>query len=233
MTSSLFTAVKLRLLDRILRDAHRPNRIDAHARVSPLATVIASELHGRVSVADHARLYHVWLSGPVSIGASSSLWGPRIYLDARPSPITIGNFCSVARDVSFHGYGHDLTRISTHYVGRNVLGLPIDDEIVSGGAITVGHDVWIGAGVQVLSGVTIGTGSVIGAGSIVSHDVPPYAVAVGSPAVAVRSRFSPELVDRLLATEWWTWSRETIAARAELFTQPLTPALLDEYASRP
>jgi virginiamycin A acetyltransferase len=230
MDSSLFTAAKLRLLDRATRVAHRPNRIDARAEVSPLAEVIASELHGPVRIADHARLYRTHVFGPVTIGANSSLWGPRIYLDARPEPIVIGNFCSIARDVSFHGYGHDMQRISTYYIGRNVLGLPIEDEIVSAGSITVGHDVWIGAGVQVMAGVTIGTGAVIGAGSIVSRDIPPYAVAVGSPAGVVKTRFPDDMVEDLLATKWWEWSHEQIRERQALFTTQLTRALLDEYA---
>jgi virginiamycin A acetyltransferase len=230
MDSSLFTAAKLRLLDRATRAAHRPNRIDARADVSALAEIRASDLHGPVRVAAHARLYRTHVFGPVTIGANSSLWGPRIYIDARPEPIVIGNFCSIARDVSFHGYGHDMRRISTYYIGRNVLGLPIEDEIVSGGAITIGHDVWIGAGVQILAGVTIGTGAVIGAGSIVSRDIPPYAVAVGSPAAVVKARFSDDLVEDLLVSKWWEWSHDQIRERQALFTQPLTRALLDKYA---
>jgi acetyltransferase-like isoleucine patch superfamily enzyme len=143
--------------------------------------------------------------------------------------VEIGNFCSIARNVSIHGYGHDSRRISTHYIGRNVLGLPIGDEIVSNGPTRIGHDVWIGAGVHILSGVTVGTGAVIGAGSVVSRDVPPYAIAAGAPATPLRYRFDEEIVERLLASGWWMWSQDEIRAKKELFIQPLTPKLLDEY----
>lgn len=47
-------------------------------------------------------------------------------------------------------------------------------------------EAWLGAGVCVLAGVTIGKGAVIGAGSIVTHDIPPFAIAMGIPAT-VRS----------------------------------------------
>ena len=47
----------------------------------------------------------------------------------------------------------------------------------------IGADVWLGAGVTVLGGVTIGDGCVVGAGAVVNKDLPPYAIAVGVPAV--------------------------------------------------
>ena len=52
--------------------------------------------------------------------------------------------------------------------------------------IVIGDGVWLGGHVTVLGGVTIGEGSVIGAGSVVTHDIPPYSVAVGNPARVLR-----------------------------------------------
>lgn len=54
--------------------------------------------------------------------------------------------------------------------------------------IRIGRDVWIGTGVVVLPGVTIGDHAVIGANSTVTHDVPAWAIAVGSPARVLRLR---------------------------------------------
>lgn len=229
MRSSSYAKIKLRLLDRALELGRRPNRIDRAAVVSPSARATASNIYGPVRVDDYARLHRVELSGPITIGRHSSLWGPEIYVLTRDAPVEIGNFCSIARHVSVHGYGHDPGRISTHFVGRNILGRPIEDEIVTAGPTRIGHDVWIGAGGHVLPGVSIGTGAIIGAGSVVARDVPPYAIAVGTPAKPTRFRFDDESIKRLLASEWWSWSDDKIRSKAALFTHPLTPQLLDEY----
>jgi virginiamycin A acetyltransferase len=230
MPGSLLTKkAKLRLLDFAVRTVQRPNRIDPAAEISEHAYVRGSNIRGPVRVGAHARLHRVTLSGEVTIGPGSSLWGPGVYVEARVNPIAIGSFCSIARDVSVHGFGHDPGRISTHYIGRNVLGRPIAEEVVSEGPTEIGHDVWIGAGAHVLPGTSIGTGAVIGAGSVVSRDVPPYAIAVGAPAAPVRYRFDEATVARLLDSEWWTWSRDEIREKGELFTQPFTPALADKY----
>lgn len=229
MPSSLFGKIKLRLVDWALERMRRPNRVDTAARVAPTAYLREARLHGPVEVGDHATIVAAELSGEIRVGRRSSLWGPEIYVHARGHPVQIGSFCSIARHVGVHGYFHDTRRLSTHYVGRNVLGLPIEDEVVSRGPIRIGHDVWLGVGVQILSGVSVGDGAVVGAGSVVSRDIPPYAVAVGAPARVVRFRFDEEMVARIRASRWWEWSDAEIRERAELFTRPLDPALLEEH----
>lgn len=69
----------------------------------------------------------------------------------------------------------------------------------------LGHEAYVGAGSLVKRGVTIGDGAVIGARSVVTRDIPPYTVAVGSPARVVRDRFAAPLVERLLALQWWRY----------------------------
>jgi acetyltransferase-like isoleucine patch superfamily enzyme len=69
----------------------------------------------------------------------------------------------------------------------------------------LGHDVWIGQQVILKRGVTLHTGCVVGAGSVVTKDVPAYTIVAGNPARAIRKRFSSELSQRLLATEWWNY----------------------------
>ena len=58
--------------------------------------------------------------------------------------------------------------------------------------IIVENDVWFGARVLILKGVTVGEGAIVGAGSIVTKDVPPYAIAVGSPCRPYKTRFTRE-----------------------------------------
>lgn len=69
----------------------------------------------------------------------------------------------------------------------------------------IGNEVYIGAGSFVKRGVTIGDGAVIGARSVVTQDIPPYTIAVGSPARVLKDRFSSPIVERLQALQWWNY----------------------------
>jgi UDP-2-acetamido-3-amino-2,3-dideoxy-glucuronate N-acetyltransferase len=53
------------------------------------------------------------------------------------------------------------------------------------GTTEVGDGASIGAGATIVTGTRIGAWSMIGAGAVVTHDVEPYALAVGVPARAV------------------------------------------------
>lgn len=64
----------------------------------------------------------------------------------------------------------------------------IREQGITARGIVIEDDVWIGAGVTVVDGVTIGRGSVIGAGAVVANDIPPYSLAVGTPAKPVKDR---------------------------------------------
>jgi acetyltransferase-like isoleucine patch superfamily enzyme len=52
--------------------------------------------------------------------------------------------------------------------------------------ILIEDNVWLGEFVSVLPGVTIGKGTIVGANSVVSKSLPPYVIAVGSPAKAIK-----------------------------------------------
>lgn len=58
--------------------------------------------------------------------------------------------------------------------------------------VIIEEDVWIGAKSTILAGVTIGRGVTIGACSLVTKNIPPYALAVGSPARIVGVKFSKD-----------------------------------------
>jgi len=53
-------------------------------------------------------------------------------------------------------------------------------------SVKIEDNVWIGEFVSILSGVTIGKGTIVGANSVVSKSLPPYVIAVGSPAKPIK-----------------------------------------------
>jgi acetyltransferase-like isoleucine patch superfamily enzyme len=58
--------------------------------------------------------------------------------------------------------------------------------------VVIEDNVWLGEFVSVMPGVTIGRGSIIGANSVVTRDIPPYSLAVGTPARVVK-RYDPQV----------------------------------------
>ena len=53
---------------------------------------------------------------------------------------------------------------------------------------------WFGTNVTILSGVNIGRGCIVGANSVVTKSLPPYSVAIGSPARIVKKVFTVEQI---------------------------------------
>jgi virginiamycin A acetyltransferase len=191
--------------------------VDPDAFIHPGSRVEGSRLYGRVRVAEHCVLHEVQVSGLVSIGYSTSLWGPDIDIQSKLHRISIGNYCSIARGVSIYDYFHDHEHLTTYFVGRNVLGLPLEEEAASKGPVEIGHDVWIGAYAHVTSGVIIGNGAVIGANSVVTKDVPSFAIVGGVPARILKYRFGDEVRRRIESLGWWNWDHDTVRKNAQLF----------------
>lgn len=63
---------------------------------------------------------------------------------------------------------------------------PSKEQEIQAGRIHIGADSWIAYNACILPNVTIGRHCIIGALSVVNSDVPPYSVAVGSPARVVK-----------------------------------------------
>ena len=93
------------------------------------------------------------------------------------------------------GAAQGLTVITGNH--QREIGVLVKDLIASREAdedkdVVVEEDVWIGANVTLLAGVKLGRGSTIAAGSVCMKSIPPYAIALGNPAVVVGFNYSPE-----------------------------------------
>jgi phosphonate metabolism protein (transferase hexapeptide repeat family) len=124
---------------------------------------------------------------------------------------SVGRFCSIAAHTRINPGNHPLDRVAlSHFTYRSsAYGLGEDDASFFDWRrdhhVTIGHDVWIGHGAIILPGVTLGNGAAIGAGAVVSRDVPPFAIAIGTPARILRYRFTPEIIAALERIAWWHW----------------------------
>ncbi len=129
------------------------------------------------------------------------------------APIRIGAFCSFGPEVLILGRANHATELVSSFPFRSVMLRPGGENVDARGRgpVTIGHDVWVGARAMILSGMTIGSGAVVGAGAVVTREVPAYAIVAGNPAVVVRHRFPPEVVEALLSIAWWHWPDEKIA----------------------
>jgi lipopolysaccharide O-acetyltransferase len=102
--------------------------------------------------------------------------------------ITIGDRVLIASKVFISDHNHGSYSGSSPHSDP---ALPPYDRPLSAAPIVIEDDVWLGESVAVLAGVRIGKGSIIGALTTVTRDIPPYCIAVGSPARIIK-RYSVE-----------------------------------------
>lgn len=145
-----------------------------------------------------------------------------ISYDCLISNTNIGKCCSIGPNM-WCGWGiHPINGISTAsmFYSTNCLnGLSLSkvNKTIERKQITIGNDVFIGANVTVLDGVTIGDGAVIGAGAVVSKDIPPYAVAVGSPIRIIRYRMTEDQIAAMQRIQWWNWDDDKLQEVERMF----------------
>lgn len=148
--------------------------------VEPGVTITGGQ---RIRLGEDVRLMagsRLWAteSGRIEIGprtfVGSHSWLVSSQSIAIGADVLIAPFCYV-QDTD-HGFA-DLT-------------VPIASQVSRSSPIIIEDGVWLGAHCVVTKGVRIGRGAVIGAGSVVTRDIPPNAIAVGSPARPIRQRGS-------------------------------------------
>nr|WP_319386762.1 acyltransferase [uncultured Roseibium sp.] len=119
---------------------------------------------------------------------------------SNPERIEIGDRCRIgARCTLWAGPGTGRVIIGDDVLfGPEVLvtaanyryndGSPVTSQAMDEADVVIGDDVWLGARAIVLPGASIGNGSIIGAGALVKGDIPPFSIAVGTPARVVAQR---------------------------------------------
>ena len=156
----------------------------------------------------------------VSVGKGT--YGPiKIYNNGTNSKLKIGNYCSIAPEVTFLvGTDHYSNHISTFPFKSIILGK--GSEAISKGDIRVDDDVWIGYRATIMSGVHIGQGAIVAAGAVVTKDIPPYAIVGGVPAKIIRYRFESETIEELLKTDYSQLDDDMIKNHIENLYDQLT-----------
>jgi acetyltransferase-like isoleucine patch superfamily enzyme len=148
-------------------------RIGRHSSVGTFSYVACED----IEIGEDAKIREqVFVGGP-QLPESRFVLGSRTivlqmaYINPT-KPVTIGDDTGIG--------GHCL--IFTHGSWLNALdGYPVTFQ-----PVTLGKSVWLPWRVFIMPGVTIGDGTVIGADSLVTGDIPPYCLAMGSPARVVR-----------------------------------------------
>lgn len=192
------------------------------ALINSDASVLYSELRGEIKVGPRSLINKVLFDGNITIGSNTTVNGPSTEFYAIEHPITIGNFCSIARGTAIQEHNHDIECITTYFIKHRIFDERYGIDAVSKGSITIGNDVWIGTQTTILTGVTIGDGAVIAANSVVTTDVPAYAIVGGTPAKVIKYRFSEEIIAELLELKWWDWDIDRIKSHKALFYGGLT-----------
>jgi len=141
--------------------------------------VLAMFAEQRLTVGEHVLLEpNTWLtgSGSIHIGEGTFLnLGVQV---ASVNEVSIGAHCMFANGCFITDGNHRFDDPDKPITWQG---------FTSKGPTRIGDNVWCGANVVVTSGVTIGERCVIGANSVVTTDLPPYTIAAGAPARALRT----------------------------------------------
>ena len=157
-------------------------RLGPGARIYGGARIFTTGGGSRIEIGENFRLLRFAIVNTVVPGAKIVI-GKWVHI-GEASMVTAGQSVEIGDDVVV---GPQTIIVDADHAceGANQ---PIRTQGLVTKPIRIEQGVWLGGHVNVLKGVTIGRGAIIGAGSTVTRDIPPYAVAVGSPARVIRYR---------------------------------------------
>lgn len=138
---------------------------------------------GQMLWIEAVRRYRDYSYAPVIEIGSHVVCSQNVHI-AATQRVTIGNGVLIGSRVHITDHGHG------RYVGAEQDSPaipPAERRLSDGNPVAIEENVWLGDGVVVLPGVTIGQGSIVGANSVVSRSIPPHVIAVGAPAVPIKS----------------------------------------------
>jgi acetyltransferase-like isoleucine patch superfamily enzyme len=196
MPSEYAEELRVRYYSKLLRHAGKNVRIGCGVTIFNPQWI---SLGDNVVISDRCTLIARG-EGGITLGSDVRLM-QGVYLDTeRPEDgyITIGDRVYIGTNSCLHGHvGLEIGDDSL--LAQNVTITPYShifedrDRLISqqGGhtrKVTIGRDCYLGMCVCVLYSADIGDGSVIGSASTVVKPIPPYSVAVGTPARVIRRR---------------------------------------------
>ena len=168
----------------------------------------------------------------------NSEFGDYAYCDrlADIANTTVGRFANIAAMTRIGPTDHPWTHVAQHhflyrssYYWEDAQDDPAFFAARAARRTVLGPDCWIGHGAIVKPEVTLGAGAVVASGAVVTKDVAPFMIVAGCPAVPLRARFSPEVIERLLALAWWDWDHQRLRAALPDFRSMRAEAFLEKY----
>lgn len=131
-------------------------------------TIISEGTWLNVNDRDHNKL-------SIQIGNNCYIGKRNFFLSG--NKIVISDFFMSGINCSFLGSNHEITNPLIPYVLA---------KSTNNNTIKIGVNCWLASNVTLLGDITIGHGCVIGANSLVLTDIPPFSMAVGSPAKIIK-----------------------------------------------
>src|SRR5512134_2378464 len=159
-------------MDLAMHSVHPTALVDDGVRIGAGVTVwTGAHLRSGAEIGDRTRIgEHVYVGAGVRVGSDCKLQnGALVYEGAELA------------DGVFVGPGAIL-RNDRYPRAVNPDGSVKSGEDWTCEGVLVESGASIGAGAVVLAGVRVGSWALVGSGSVVTHDVPPHAIVVGSPA---------------------------------------------------